>query len=81
MANGVAPAAAAVVLNHLILSLDRRTTFEVLRREYNVGTAGRVQVMQNPEGQGDADVPDGALKSADREAVMAAMEKILADLG
>jgi ParB family chromosome partitioning protein len=77
---GGAGRAPAVVLNHLILSLDRRTTFEVLRREYNVGTAGRVQLMRNPKGKVTLTFRTG-LKSADREAVMAAMEKILADLG
>jgi ParB family chromosome partitioning protein len=70
----------AAVLNQLILSLDRRTTFEVLRREYNVGQAGRVRLMRNPKGKVTLTFRTG-LKAADREAVIAAMEKILADLG
>ena len=68
------------VLNQLLSSLDRRTTFEVMRREYNVGSAGRVQLMRNPKGKVTLTFRTG-LKAADREAVIAAMDKILADLG
>jgi ParB family transcriptional regulator, chromosome partitioning protein len=74
---GRAPAA---VLSQLAASLERRSTYEVLRREYNVGTAGRVQLMRNPKGKVTLTFRSG-LKASDREAVIAAMEKILSDLG
>jgi ParB family transcriptional regulator, chromosome partitioning protein len=74
---GRAPAA---VLNQLTASLERRSTYEVLRREYNVGTAGRVQLMRNPKGKVTLTFKSG-LKASDRDAVIAAMEKILVDLG
>jgi len=77
---GGAKRPAAEVLKSLLASLDRKTTFEVLRREYNVGAAGRVQVMRNPKGKVTLTFRTG-LKATDREAVIAAMEKILTDLG
>jgi len=70
----------AAILKQLTASLDRRTTFEALRREYNVGTAGRVQVMRNPKGKVTLTFRSG-LRAADREAIIAAMQKILEDLG
>lgn len=70
----------AAVLAQLASSLERRTTHEVLRKEYNVGAVGRVQVMRNPKGKVTLTFRSG-LKAADREAVIAAMEKILSDLG
>jgi hypothetical protein len=51
-----------------------------LRREYNVGAAGRVQVMRNPKGKVTLTFRTG-LKAADREAVVATIDKILGDLG
>jgi hypothetical protein len=45
-----------------------------------VGAAGRVQVMRNPKGKVTLTFRTG-LKASDRAEVMAAMEKILADLG
>jgi ParB family chromosome partitioning protein len=77
---GAAKRPAAEVLKQLMASLDRKTTHEVLRKEYNVGAAGRVQVMRNPKGKVTLTFRTG-LKSADRDAVIATMDKILADLG
>lgn len=77
---GAAKRPAADVLKQLTSSLDRKTTHEVVRREYNVGAAGRVQVMRNPKGKVTLTFRTG-LKASDREAVIATMEKILADLG
>jgi hypothetical protein len=77
---GAAKRPASEVLKQLIASLDRKTTHEVVRREYNVGAAGRVQVLRNPKGKVTLTFRTG-LKAADREAVIATMEKILADLG
>ena len=45
-----------------------------------MGAAGRVQVMRNPKGKVTLTFRTG-LKSADRDAVIATMDKILADLG
>ena len=70
----------AEVLKSLLASLDRSKSFDVFRGEYNVGPAGRVQVMRNPKGKVTLTFRTG-LKAADREQVLAAMEKILADLG
>ena len=77
---GAAGRPAAAVLTQLASSLERRTSHEVLRKEYNVGAAGRVQVMRNPKGKVTLTFRTG-LKSADREAVIATMEQILNDLG
>jgi len=70
----------ASVLKQLIGSLDRRANFEILRREYNVGPAGRVQLLRNAKGKVTLTFRSG-LRAADREAVMATMGKILEDLG
>jgi len=77
---GAAKRPPAEVLKQLLSSLERRTGYEVFRKEYNVGAAGRVQVMRNPKGKVTLTFRTG-LKAADREAVVATMEKILADLG
>lgn len=70
----------AAVLAMLASSLERRSGFEVLKREYNVGAAGRVQVTRNEKGKVTLAFRSG-LKASDREAVLAAIEKILKDLG
>jgi len=77
---GAAKRPATEVLKQLMASLDRKTVFDVLRKEYNVGAAGRVQVMRNPKGKVTLTFRTG-LKAADRQEVMVAMEKILSDLG
>ena len=77
---GVAGRPPAAILNQLTASLERRSTVEVVRREYNVGAAGRVQVLRNPKGKVTLTFRSG-LKASDRDAVIAAMEKIIADLG
>jgi hypothetical protein len=77
---GVSGRLPAVVLAQLGASLDRKSGFEVLRREYNVGAAGRVQVTRNAKGKVTLAFRTG-LKAADRDAVVATMEKILVDLG
>jgi ParB family chromosome partitioning protein len=77
---GAAKRPAAEVLKQLMSALDRKASYETLRREYNVGAAGRVQVMRNPKGKVTLTFRTG-LKAADREAVVATIDKILADLG
>jgi ParB family chromosome partitioning protein len=77
---GTAKRPAAEVLKQLMGALDRKASYETLRREYNVGAAGRVQVMRNPKGKVTLTFRTG-LKAADREAVVATIDKILGDLG
>jgi ParB family chromosome partitioning protein len=77
---GAAKRPATEVLKQLSASLERKTSYEVVRREYNVGAAGRVQVLRNPKGKVTLTFRTG-LKAADREAVVATLDKILTDLG
>jgi hypothetical protein len=77
---GTAKRPAAEVLKQLMGALDRKASYESLRREYNVGAAGRVQVMRNPKGKVTLTFRTG-LKAADRDAVVATIDKILGDLG
>ena len=77
---GAAGRPPTAILGQLLSSLERRTSHEVLRKEYNVGAAGRVQVMRNPKGKVTLTFRTG-LKGADREAVIATMEQILNVLG
>jgi ParB family chromosome partitioning protein len=71
---------ARAVLKSLLASLDRSRHFEPLRREYNVGTAGRVVVTRNARGKVTLAFPKG-LRAADHAAVRAALEQVLSDLG
>jgi ParB/RepB/Spo0J family partition protein len=71
---------ASAVLRHLLTSLDRSRHFEPLRREYNVGTAGRVIVTRNLRGKVTLAFPKG-LRASDVEAARAALDQILRDLG
>lgn len=70
----------AEILKALLASLDRSKKIEPLKREYNVGTAGRVMVSRNPKGKVTFAFPKG-IGAKDREAVIQAVEKILKDLG
>jgi hypothetical protein len=70
----------AEILKTLIGSLDRSKSYEPVKRTYNVGAAGRVQVTRNAKGKVTFAFPQG-LRAADREAVVAAIEQILKDLG
>jgi ParB family chromosome partitioning protein len=79
-ARGGAKRPAPEVFRTLIGSLDRSRTVEPVKREYNVGSAGRVQVTRNAKGKVTLTFRTG-LKAADREAVVATLDKILGDLG
>jgi ParB family chromosome partitioning protein len=79
-ARGGAKRPPAEVLRALAASLDRSRAFEPVKREYNVGAAGRVQVTRNPKGKVTLAFPEG-FKGLDRDAVVAAVEKIHKDLG
>ena len=78
-ARGGAKRPPAEVLKALASSLDRSKAFEPVKREYNVGAAGRVQVTRNPRGKVTLAFPEG-FKGVDRDAVVAAVDKILKDL-
>jgi ParB/RepB/Spo0J family partition protein len=71
---------ARAVVKTLLGSLDRSRHFEPLRREYNVGTAGRVVVTRNARGKVTLAFPKG-LRATDQGAVRSALEQILSDLG
>ena len=78
-ARGGAKRPPAEVLKALAASLDRSKAFDPVKREYNVGAAGRVQVTRNPRGKVTLAFPEG-FKGVDRDAVVAAVDKILKDL-
>jgi hypothetical protein len=78
-ARGGAKRPPAEVLKALAASLDRSKAFDPVKREYNVGAAGRVQVTRNPKGKVTLAFPEG-FKGVDRDAVVAAIDKILKDL-
>jgi ParB family transcriptional regulator, chromosome partitioning protein len=64
----------------LLASLDQTRKLEPVRREYNVGSAGRAVLTRNAKGKVTLAFPKG-LGKGDRDAVMQAMEQILKDLG
>jgi ParB family chromosome partitioning protein len=67
------------VLKALLASLDQSRKLEPIRREYNVGKAGRAVLVRNAKGKVTVAFPKG-LGPSDREAVLLAMEQILKDL-
>jgi ParB family transcriptional regulator, chromosome partitioning protein len=69
-----------IVLKNLLASLDQSRKLEPIRREYNVGKAGRAILVRNAKGKVTVAFPKGVGPS-DREAVLQAMEQILKDLG
>jgi ParB family transcriptional regulator, chromosome partitioning protein len=71
---------AAAVLKQLVASLDRSKRIEVLRREYHLGPSTRMTAVRNPKGKVTLAFPKG-LNESDREGLMAAMDKLLKDLG
>jgi ParB family transcriptional regulator, chromosome partitioning protein len=71
---------AAAILKHLSASLDRSKRIEPLRREYNVGASTRMTAVRNPKGKVTLAFPKG-LREQDREGLMAAIDKLLKDLG
>jgi ParB-like chromosome segregation protein Spo0J len=71
---------AAAILKHLAASLDRSKRIEPLKREYNVGPSTRMTAVRNPKGKVTLAFPKG-LRESDREGLLAAIEKLLKDLG
>ena len=79
LAKGESGRAPAATLKVLAGSLDRSRHVEPMRREYNVGPSTRMMVVRNPKGKVTLAFPKG-LKAADREGLLAAIEKMLKDL-
>jgi ParB family chromosome partitioning protein len=75
---GARPAAA--MLKYLTQSLDRSKRIEPLKREYHVGPSTRMTAIRNPKGKVTLAFPKG-LRESDREGLMAAIDKLLRDLG
>ena len=69
-----------LVLKALLASLDQSRKLEPIRREYNVGKAGRAILVRNPRGKVTVAFPKGLVPS-DRDAVIQAIDQILKDLG
>jgi ParB/RepB/Spo0J family partition protein len=70
----------AATLKFLRASLDRSRLIEPIKREYNVGPSTRMTVVRNPKGKVTLAFPRG-LRESDREGLLAAIEKLLKDLG
>ena len=68
------------VLKLLLASLDQSRKLPPIRREYNVGSAGRAVMTRNAKGKVTLAFPKG-LGASDRDAVLQAVEQILKDLG
>lgn len=68
------------VLKALLASLDQSRKLDPIRREYNVGRAGRAILVRNPRGKVTVAFPKG-LGLGDRDAVILAIDQILKDLG
>jgi ParB/RepB/Spo0J family partition protein len=71
---------AAGILKHLAGSLDRSKRIEPIKREYNVGPSTRMTAVRNPKGKVTLAFPKG-LRESDREGLLAAIDKLLKDLG
>jgi ParB family chromosome partitioning protein len=67
-------------IKSLLTSLDQSRKLEPIRREYNVGSAGRAVLTRNAKGKVTLAFPKG-LGKGDRDAVIQAIEQILKDLG
>ena len=70
----------AALLKYLIGSLDRSKRVEPLRREYHLGPSTRMTVARNPKGKVTLAFPKG-LRASDRDGLLAAIDKMLVDLG
>lgn len=68
------------IIKLLLASLDQTRKLEPIRREYNVGGAGRAVLTRNARGKVTLAFPKG-LHLADRDGLLQALERILKDLG
>lgn len=80
LAKGESGRTPAATLKVLAASLDRSRHVEALKREYHVGPSTRMTVVRNPKGKVTLAFPKG-LREADREGLLAAIDKLLKDLG
>ena len=80
LAKGESGRTPAATLKMLSASLDRSRHVEAMKREYHVGPSTRMTVVRNPKGKVTLAFPKG-LREADREGLLAAIEKLLKDLG
>jgi ParB/RepB/Spo0J family partition protein len=80
LAKGDSGRTPAATLKVLSASLDRSRHVEAMKREYHVGPSTRMTVVRNPKGKVTLAFPKG-LREADREGLLAAIEKLLKDLG
>jgi ParB family transcriptional regulator, chromosome partitioning protein len=80
LAKGESGRTPAATLKVLSSSLDRSKHVEAMKREYHVGPSTRMTVIRNPKGKVTLAFPRG-LREADREGLLAAIEKLLKDLG
>jgi hypothetical protein len=71
---------AAAVLKHLAASLDRSKRIEPMKRDYHLGPTTRMTAVRNPKGKVTLAFPKG-LRAADKEGLLAAIDKLLKDLG
>jgi ParB family chromosome partitioning protein len=70
----------AATLKHLASSLDRSRQMEPIKRDYNVGPSTRMTVTRNSKGKVTLSFAKG-LRASDRDGLLAAIEKLLKDLG
>jgi ParB family chromosome partitioning protein len=70
----------AATLKYLAGSLDRSKHVEPIKKDYNVGPSSRMTVTRNPKGKVTLTFAKG-LRETDRDGVVAAIDKLLKDLG
>jgi ParB/RepB/Spo0J family partition protein len=80
VARGESGRTPAATLKYLATSLDRSRQVEPIKRDYNVGPSTRMTMTRNAKGKVTLSFPKG-LREADRDGVLAAVEKLLKDLG
>jgi hypothetical protein len=80
LAKGETVRSPAATLKILAMSLERSRQVEAMRQEYHVGPSTRMTAVRNAKGKVTLAFPKG-LREADREGLMAAIEKLLNDLG
>jgi ParB family chromosome partitioning protein len=80
MARGEGARTPAATIKYLAGSLDRSKRIEPIKREYHLGPSARMTAVRNPKGKVTLAFPKG-LREADREGLLAAIEKLLKDLG
>ena len=80
LAKGESGRTPAATLKVLAGSLDRSRRLEPMRRDYHVGPSTRMTVLRNPKGKVTLAFPKG-LREADRDGLLAAIDKLLKDLG